>query len=126
MHQDQPVLSSSRDSDEAAARAAGPSQVRSVAACTSSAMTATSDPLAPNTGWATDAAPRVISSSAKPKQTSRGSAEAAWRAARIDGVPIRREGRVGFLAGDRSSYVTGQELLVDRGLNRGPTGLIAA
>ena len=58
-----------------------------------------------------------------PMQTSRGSADPAWRATQIAGVPMKREGRVRevadtvlFLACDESSYITGVEILVDGGL----------
>ncbi|MBU8807491.1 SDR family oxidoreductase [Mycolicibacterium goodii] len=58
-----------------------------------------------------------------PMRTSRGSADPAWRAKQIDGVPLRREGKVQevadavlFLASDEASYVTGTELMVDGGL----------
>ncbi|BBF99167.1 MULTISPECIES: SDR family NAD(P)-dependent oxidoreductase [Pseudonocardia] len=57
-----------------------------------------------------------------PMQTSRGSADPAWRAAQIDGVPMKRGGEVQevadvvlFLACAESSYVTGVEILVDGG-----------
>ncbi|AKS31439.1 SDR family NAD(P)-dependent oxidoreductase [Mycolicibacterium goodii] len=58
-----------------------------------------------------------------PMRTSRGSADPAWRAAQIAGVPLKREGKVQevadavlFLASDEASYVTGTELMVDGGL----------
>ncbi|MBP8532273.1 SDR family NAD(P)-dependent oxidoreductase [Streptomyces sp. MK37H] len=58
-----------------------------------------------------------------PMRTSRGSADPAWRAKQIDGVPMKRSGEVQevadvvlFLASDESSYVTGVEILVDGGL----------
>lgn len=58
-----------------------------------------------------------------PMLTSRGSADPAWRARQIDGVPLKREGRIQevadailFLASDEASYVTGTELMVDGGL----------
>jgi NAD(P)-dependent dehydrogenase (short-subunit alcohol dehydrogenase family) len=58
-----------------------------------------------------------------PMRTSRGSADPAWRAKQIDGVPMKRAGEVQevadvvvFLASDEASYVTGVELLVDGGL----------
>jgi NAD(P)-dependent dehydrogenase (short-subunit alcohol dehydrogenase family) len=58
-----------------------------------------------------------------PMRTSRGSADPAWRAQQIAGVPMGRAGEVRevadvvlFLACDESSYVTGVEILVDGGL----------
>jgi len=58
-----------------------------------------------------------------PMRTSRGSADPAWRAQQIAGVPMKRAGEVRevadvvlFLATDESSYVTGVEILVDGGL----------
>jgi NAD(P)-dependent dehydrogenase (short-subunit alcohol dehydrogenase family) len=58
-----------------------------------------------------------------PMRTSRGSADPAWRAEQIGGVPMKRAGEVQevadvilFLASDESSYVTGIEVLVDGGL----------
>ncbi|MGI5130033.1 SDR family NAD(P)-dependent oxidoreductase [Pseudonocardia sp. CA-107938] len=58
-----------------------------------------------------------------PMRTSRGSADPSWRAAQIDGVPMKREGKVEevaeavlFLASPEASYITGVEILVDGGL----------
>jgi hypothetical protein len=56
-------------------------------------------------------------------RTSRGSADPAWRATQIAGVPMKREGAVEevadtflFLACAESSDITGVEILVDGGL----------
>jgi NAD(P)-dependent dehydrogenase (short-subunit alcohol dehydrogenase family) len=58
-----------------------------------------------------------------PMRTSRRSADPAWRAKLIDGIPMKRAGDVQevadvvlFLASDESSYVTGTEIMVDGGL----------
>jgi len=55
-------------------------------------------------------------------RTSKTSADPAWRAVMLKGVPMKREGRVEevayavlFLASDEASYITGTELVVDGG-----------